>query len=152
MCRCVWIFCINILLIYFLGAFVTLWKATISFVCLSVVRLSWKNKSPAYESIFIIFGDSEFVENLWGNFEFHWNLIKITVLLIKIYIDIYIYVHTYTVFKISLWFFFSRDIYQTEVVEKIKTHFKFNISFRKSFFSEIMRKNMVQRDRLQITI
>jgi len=36
-------------------------------VCLSVVRLSRKNKSPPNGRIFIIFGVSEFVENLWRN-------------------------------------------------------------------------------------
>ena len=40
--------------------------------------------------------------------------------------DIYIY----TVFKISLWFFFSRDIYQTKVTKKSK-HISSSIFFPK---------------------
>jgi hypothetical protein len=35
-----------------------------------------------------------------------------------------------TVFKTSSWFFLSREMYRTKVVEKIKTHFKF-FFFRK---------------------
>jgi len=41
-------------------------------------------------------------------------------------------------------------IYQIKVVEK--THFQFNIFPKIRAVSEIMWKNMVQRDRLQMTI
>jgi len=50
------------------------------------------------------------------------------------------------------WFFFSRDIYQTKVAEKIKTYLKFNIFPANRAFSEKMWKNMLQPARLQITI
>jgi hypothetical protein len=58
---------------------------------------------------------------------------------------------------IGLWylaeFFLEWEMFQTKVIYKIKTHFMFN-----NFFSEnrtvyeIMRKNMVQPDRPQMTI
>jgi hypothetical protein len=44
-------------------------------------------------------------------------------------------------------------MFQIKVVEKIKTHFMFNnFSFENFAVYEIMSKNVVERDRLQMTI
>jgi hypothetical protein len=58
---------------------------------------------------------------------------------------------------VQLWylgeFFLEREMFQTNVVEKIKTHFTFNIFFPVSrAVYEIMLKNMVEPDRPQMTI
>jgi hypothetical protein len=43
-------------------------------------------------------------------------------------------------------------MFQRKVLEKIKTHFMFSNFLSKTVAYEIMWKNMVQQDRLQITI
>ena len=50
-------------------------------------------------------------------------------------------------------FFLEWEMYQKNVAEKIKTHFGFNNFFPKiMLFYEIMWKNMVKPDKLQMTI
>ena len=100
-CLFVWIFYINILRIYFLGAFVAVRKVTFSFVCLSLVSTERKNR-PLMDglSLNLVFG--KFVEILWCYLKFLQNLLKIGGLLMKtdthththLYIYIYIYMHS----------------------------------------------------------
>jgi hypothetical protein len=121
-CRFVWMLhkCFTQLLF---GAFVTLRKATVSFVCLSVVRLYWKNKSPPIGRIFITLDVGKFVENLTRKFKFHENRIKIMVLSWRpIYVQFW---------KCVFGFFLSREMCQTKAVEKSKHTFQVQIFIRK---------------------
>jgi hypothetical protein len=59
---------------------------------------------------------------------------------------------TYTSFLYRLAEFLAWEIFQTQVVEKIETHFIFNNVFRNRALREKMWKNIVEPDRPQMTI
>jgi hypothetical protein len=135
----VWIFYINILRIYFLGAFVAVRKVTFSFVCLSLVSTERKNR-PLMDglSLNLVFG--KFVEILWCYLKFLQNLLKIGGLLMKTdthtHTHLYIYIYIYAQFVKYLFEFLSREIYQTDVVEKIKIYFIFSFSQNRAFIKQ----------------
>jgi hypothetical protein len=86
------------------------------------------------------------LSKIFGKFQVTLKSDKITVLLIST--DIYIC----TVMKIYLLFTLSREINQTKVVEKIKTLSQVQFFPEKRAFYEITWENMVQSDKLQMTI
>ena len=100
-----------------------MWKATISFV-MSVrpFRPNGTTRLPldgfSWNLIFWVF-----FENLSRKFKFHWNLTRITGSLHEDLCRLWYLVK----------FFLEWEMFQTHVVEKIKTHFMFNnCFFRKS--------------------
>ena len=107
----------------FLGASAKLRKASITNI--SVSQSSWNNSAPAGQ-IFVNFGSWGFFENLLRRFKFYYNLTRITDTLHE---------EKYTFLIISCYFFLELEVFQTKVVEKIKTHILGSITF---FFSKIV--------------
>jgi len=116
--------------------------------CLSLrlsVRLSVWNNSAPNGLIFMIPEFWRFFESLSRKSKFHYNVTSITGTLHE---------HFCTFMTISQ-FFLEWEMFQTKVVEEIKTDIVFSIFF---FFSEnravyeIMWKKMVEPDRPQVTI
>jgi hypothetical protein len=122
------------------GTFTKLWKATISFVTSvhSVWQSEWNYTAPT-GWIFMKFDIWVFFENLLREFMFYWNLTRITGTL---------YEDQYTFLIISHYVLLEWEMFQTEIVDKIKTH----IVMFSNFFSPskncaicvIMWKNIVR--------
>ena len=87
--------------------------------------------------------------DIWVFFENHSKKIS----LIKIWQEERVlYVKTYVHLSFISEFFLKWEMFQTKVVEKIKTHFMFRAFFSENgTVHEIMWKNLVP-DRLQVTI
>ena len=101
----------------FLDAFAKLQIAAIIFV-MSVRPSAWKYSAPTGR-IFMKFYISVFVENPSRKPQFHCNLTRITVLYIKANVNVWWYLADSS----------EREILQTNVVEKIKTHILCSITF-----------------------
>jgi len=117
--------------IYYLGAFTKLRKTiinSVTSVCLSVRMEQLGSNRTDFRKIWV------FLENLSRELKFRQNLTRITGTLHE---DI----HTFTVTSEC---FLEWEMFQTKVVQKIKTNCMFNNSSPKSCRYEIMPKNMVQ--------
>ena len=113
-------------LLWFLAAFEKLWKATISVVtsaCLCPSSHMEQCGSPTGQ-IFIKSYIWGFFESLSRKFKFHWNLTRITRTL---------HGHLCTLSQYLPEFFLEWGMFQTNVIEKIQTHFiTINFFTRKS--------------------
>jgi hypothetical protein len=100
---------------YILGVIAKLRKATISFVMSvrpSVRQSAWNNSASTWR-IVMKFDISVLFENLSRKFKIQWNLTRITSTLHKDQYVIYHLIH----------FFLECEMFQTEVLEKIKHTF-----------------------------
>jgi hypothetical protein len=95
----------------FLGGFAKLRKETISFAT-PVPLSAWNNSTPTAR-IFMKFDIWIFFENLSRQFKIYYNRTRITSTLRE---------DQYTFFIISRSFLLRMKMFQTKVVEKIKTH------------------------------
>jgi hypothetical protein len=106
-------------------------------------RTAWKNSTPTGR-IFIQGGVWVFLDSLSIIFKFHWNLTRKRVLYMKTNIKFWSYL---------VQFFIEREMFQTKVVDKIKTHLCFQFFFFwKSCHLWDNVKNTVEPDRPQMTI
>jgi hypothetical protein len=110
---------------------------------MSVRQSAWNNLAPTGGS-FMKFGISVFFENLW-KFQVLLKSDKITVLYMMTNIHFWSYL---------AYFFVEWEMYQTNVAKKTKTHVLCSITFfpRNRAVNEIMRKNILEPERPQMTI
>jgi hypothetical protein len=104
--------------------------------CLTI-RLSTRNSSVSIAWIFMKFYITVFFETLLRKFNFHYNRIRIQGTLHE---------DQYTCLSYLAQFFLEREMFQTKVVEKIKTHIlgSVNFIFENLTLYEIMWKNTVE--------
>jgi hypothetical protein len=121
-------------------------KRLLASSCLSVCLSAWNNSVPI-RRIFIKFYAWEFFDNLWKKFNFHQNLTRTTG-------SLHEYLSTFMVNTYLAGFVLEWKMFQSEVVDKIKTDALYPINFfpDNRVVYEIMWKNMVQPDRPQMTI
>jgi hypothetical protein len=118
-----------------LGAFAKLRNATISYVRMEQLSSHWTDVMKA---------------DIWGlkknsrRFKFHWNRARITGTLHEDH-------KTFVI--ISRTIFFKSEIFQTKVVEEIKPHILYSITFSENrAVYKIIWKDITERGRLQMTI
>jgi hypothetical protein len=126
---------------WLLGAFAKLRKANISFI-MSVRPSEWNNTAPT-ERFFMKFDIWVFFEKLSRNFKFRYSGTRVMGTLLGDQCAFLSYLAR---------FFLAWKMFQTNAVEKIKTHFVLVTFFINLAVNGIVWKNTVERGRPQMTI